>query len=103
MTIALGEQVVSVGFCVSWCDRRHALRPGCSLWRKAGKAAGILRIEGDSFGREIRAKVQRLPAWAAISVHMTPPCYRFSWIIGAVFSEIAPATLPIILLISILC
>src|SRR5258706_6741364 len=32
----------------------------------------------------------------AISLHIPSPCYRHSYIIGAVFDEIAPTTLPII-------
>jgi hypothetical protein len=32
----------------------------------------------------------------AISSHITSPCYRHSYIIGAVFSEITVPTLPII-------
>src|SRR6266702_6367393 len=57
--IAFGEQVISVDFRIGWCElggfktRMFLLHPG-------GTAAGILGIEGDGFGREIRAKVQLL-------------------------------------------
>ena len=94
-SVTFGQQVISIGFGISGCDlggsqaRVFLLQPG-------GKAAGILGIKRDGFGRQIRAQVQLFPAWAVISFHITPPCDRQSCIIGAVFGEIAPATLPII-------
>jgi hypothetical protein len=66
------------------------------LLQPGGKATSILSIERDGFGRQVRAQVQLLPAWAAISFHITRRRYQHSYIIGAVFWEIAPTTLPII-------
>src|SRR5258708_23627538 len=48
-------------------------------------------VLADKSGRRFSCSCQ-----AAISFHMTPPCYRSSCIIGAVFGEITLPTLPII-------
>src|SRR2546426_839358 len=48
-------------------------------------------VLADRSGRSFNVSCQ-----VAISCHITPPCYRHSSIIGAVFGEVAPATLPII-------
>src|SRR5947209_7466563 len=72
-----------------------AMTPGCSLWSQVAKrrASWVYKamVLADRSGRWASFSCQ-----AAISCHMTPPCYRHSYIIGTVFHEIAPATLPII-------
>src|SRR5260370_39006064 len=56
-SIALGKQGVAIGFRIGCGDladceaRMLMLQPG-------GKASGILRVEGDGFGRKIRTRFQ---------------------------------------------
>src|SRR6266566_3330485 len=72
-----------------------ALRPVCSLWSQVAKrrASWVYRamVLAERSGRWVSISCQ-----VAISFHMTSPCYRHSYIIGAVFGEIDWLTLPII-------
>src|SRR6266480_3531442 len=72
-----------------------ALRPGFSLWSQVAKRRASCVYKAivfvDRSGRRASVSCQ-----AAISCHMTPPCYRHSSIIGAVFHKIDRGTLPII-------
>lgn len=74
--IALGEQMVTIRFCVGWGDLGD-FEARMLMLQSGGKAAGILRVGSDRFGGEIRATVQL--SLAAISCHMIPPCYRRSF------------------------
>src|SRR5260370_11275528 len=69
--------------------------PGFSLWSQVvrGRASCVYNVMvlADRSGRWASFSCQ-----SAISCHMTAPCYRQSSIIGAVFGEIVPLTLPII-------
>src|SRR2546429_9827703 len=71
------------------------LRPGISLWSQVAKRRAPYVYKAivfvDRSGRRASVSCQ-----AAISCHMTPPCYRHSSIIGAVFHKIDRGTLPII-------
>src|SRR5260370_23849645 len=72
-----------------------APRPGCSLWSQVAKrrASWVYKatVLADRSGRWVSVSCQ-----AAISFHMTSPCYRHSYVIGTVFGEIIRPALPII-------